>query len=162
MKTVTIDLATIYLGEGQDLLVQASSLGANVGIGIYHPILQVGGVYSFILPDSTQSMALDPHKHPLIFADTGLKTFFDMARAKGIGDFSQAKIAVCGGASFLDAFGGQNLGERNCRAAKRFFTQQKVDPGLFRLGGNHNYGLALDFAAGVLRVETFGEDAIEL
>lgn len=161
MKTTTVEVANFSFGEDGEQLLQAPSLGASVGIGVYDPERRIGGLYSFIFPDSSQSSSLDPAQHPLIFADTGIKQFFEAAREKGIA-LENAKIAVCGGASFLDAFGGGNLGKRNAEAVCKLLAKARIKPRLVKVGGINNCSLELDLLAGVLRVEIYGEATKEI
>jgi chemotaxis receptor (MCP) glutamine deamidase CheD len=155
MQIVTVDVASLHFENSETDLIQARSLGAGVCTGIYDPGSRIGGAYIFIFPDSSNT-SVDPDEHPLLFADTGLKRFFQAARNDYGMYVKEAKIAVCGGACFLDAIGDGHLGERNCEAAWRFFEAEGIRPGLILIGGMENYCLEIDLKLGELRVEMLG------
>lgn len=51
------------------------SLGSCIAVAIYDPLVRVGGMLHFMLPDSE----LDPEKaqnNPFMFADTGIPSLF--------------------------------------------------------------------------------------
>jgi chemotaxis protein CheD len=153
MGSICVDVASYHFKKNGSDLVRAASLGSSICTGIYDPAVKTGGLYIFVFPDSSQATSVDPDKYPLLYADTGLMKFFSEARNEYKIDLEHAKIAVCGGAHFLDAFGGGQLGKKNCEAACQFFEKIGIKPGLIQIGGLENYSLEINLKTGELQVE---------
>lgn len=154
MRSVCVDVATYHFRKTGADLVRAPSLGSSICTGIYDPAVKTGGMYIFVFPDSSKATSVDPGKYPLLYADTGLRKFLREARNEYKMDLESAKIAVCGGAHFLDAFGGGQLGRLNCKAASRFFEDMGIKPGLIQIGGLENYSMEINMQTGELQIET--------
>lgn len=103
-------------GRGQ---IVTHALGSCIAVCIWDPLVRVGGLLHFLLPDSS----LNPEqarRTPATFADTGLPRLFhaayDLGLAKG-----RCRVALIGGAEVagLAGSGSLNVGKRNTLAARR-------------------------------------------
>lgn len=87
------------------------SLGSCVGVSIYDPVAQVGGMVHCMLPLSK----IDPAKaeaKPCMFTDTGVTALLQEMFDKGATRQNMI-VKVAGAASLLDKKGFFKIGERN-------------------------------------------------
>ena len=85
------------------------SLGSCIGVVIYDPIVKVGGLLHYMLPDSTIDVA-KAKKNPYMFCDKGVPGLFKESYAKGATK-KNILIYVFGGAQVLDQKGFFNIGK---------------------------------------------------
>ncbi len=76
------------------------SLGSCIGITIYDPVVKVGGILHFMLPESSLDRA-KAEKNPYMFADTGIPALFKAAYELGAKK-QRMKVTVAGGSQVLD------------------------------------------------------------
>jgi chemotaxis protein CheD len=160
LSVINVDIASFEIKKKGQQTLQVQSLGAAVGIGLYDSNAGIGGIYAFMFPDSAQA-STDLSELPLLFANTGLQRFFSAA-AEGGANVQRAKIAVCGGADFLDMMGSFTLGQKNCAAIKNWLEQIDIKPDLMELGGMENRTLDLNLQTGTFRISCAGDGCIEL
>lgn len=95
------------------------ALGSCVAVCIWDPVVRVGGLLHFLLPDSRLNPGQAEHR-PATFADTGLPLLFHAAYAQGLVK-GRCRVSLVGGAevSGLAGAGSFNVGKRNVLAARR-------------------------------------------
>lgn len=131
------------------------SLGSCIGLVIYDPIVKVGGILHYMLPESS----LDKQKaaqRPFMFADTGIPRLFKTAYKYGAKK-QRMKVYVAGGAEILDQEGTFNIGKRNYMALKKMFFKNKVIIDQQHVGGNVNRTVRVAINTGDIFVKTSGE-----
>jgi len=84
------------------------SLGSCIGLVIYDPVVKVGGILHYMLPESSidKSKAAD---RPYMFADSGIPRLFKTAYQLGAAK-QRMRIYAAGGAEILDQKGFFNIG----------------------------------------------------
>lgn len=130
------------------------SLGSCIGLVIYDPVVKVGGMLHYMLPDST----IDGDKaraNPFMFADTGIPRLFRKSYALGAKK-QRIRIFIAGGAEILDQKGFFNIGKRNYMALKKIFFRNNVLINKQEVGGNVNRTVRLELATGDIYVKTSG------
>jgi chemotaxis protein CheD len=126
------------------------SLGSCIGVAIYDPVVKVGGLLHFMLPES--SIDKDKAaKNPYMFADTGIPAFFKAAYALGLKK-SRVKVAVAGGGMILDDSGRFNIGKRNYTTLRNLFWKNNVLIDAEDVGGSDSRTVYLDMATGTVKV----------
>jgi chemotaxis protein CheD len=100
------------------------ALGSCIAVLIYDPIVKVGGLLHYMLPDSN----LDKDKaqlRPFMFADTGIPLLFHQAYALGAVKV-RLDVAVFGGAQVIAANETFNIGKRNHLTLRKIFWQAGI------------------------------------
>jgi len=140
--------------------VQASlitySLGSCIGVAIYDPVVRVGGLLHFMLPDSTLDKA-KAEKNPFMFADTGIPALFKATYKLGA-EKKRMRVVVVGGAQVLDQKGFFNIGKRNYMAVRKIFWKNKVMIDYEDVGGNLNRTVRMDIHNGDIWVKVSGQE----
>ncbi|MBF0112980.1 MAG: chemotaxis protein CheD, partial [Desulfamplus sp.] len=87
------------------------SLGSCIGLVVFDPVVKVGGILHYMLPESS----LDRDKadrNPYMFADSGIPMLFkETYKFNAIK--KRMRVAVFGGSQILDQKGFFNIGKRN-------------------------------------------------
>lgn len=132
------------------------SLGSCIGIAIYDPIVKVGGLLHYMLPESSLDKE-KAQKNPFMFADSGIPHLFKAAYKLGAKK-QHIKTAVVGGAQILDQKGFFNIGKRNHMAVRKIFWKNKVMTNFEDVGGNVNRTIRLEVATGNMYLKVSGEE----
>lgn len=136
------------------------SLGSCIGVAIHDPVVRVGGILHFMLPESE----LDSEKatkNPFMFCDTGIPSLFKAAYKLGAKK-QRMKVVMAGGSQVLDQDGFFNIGKRNAIAAKKMFWRNNVIIDHEDTGGNCNRTLKLDIKSGKILLKISGVGEVEI
>lgn len=139
--------------EPGDVLV-TYSLGSCIGVAVYDPVSNVGGLLHYQLPESK----LDPEKakaNAYMFADTGMaKMVNDMLVIGAIK--KRLKVRIAGGASMSTGPKGFDIGKRNYLAIRKILWKN----GLFidgeDIGGSSPRNMYLSIQDGSLTIRCVG------
>jgi len=146
-------------GDPETTLV-TYSLGSCIGVVIYDPVVRVGGLLHYMLPESK----IDAEKartNPWMFADTGIPLFFKEAYKLGA-EKRRIKVKVVGGSQILDTCGFFNTGKRNYTALRKIFWTNEVLVEAEVVGGNVNRTVSIEISSGKVWVKTSGNGVIEI
>ncbi len=132
------------------------SLGSCIGVAIYDPVVRVGGLLHFMLPDSNLDKA-KAEKNPYMFADTGIPVLFKSSYKLGA-EKKRLRVVVVGGAQVLDQKGFFNIGKRNHMAVRKIFWKNKVMVDYEDVGGNVNRTIRVDIGNGDIWVKVSGQE----
>lgn len=132
------------------------ALGSCIGISLYDPMVKVGGLLHFMLPESQIDLE-KAQRNPWMFADTGIPLLFREMYKLG-GDKKRIKVKVAGGAQVMDAEGYFNIGKRNCMALRKILWKNNVFIHAEAVGGNVNRTVRLELSSGEFWVKTSGEE----
>lgn len=123
-EIIKVGMADLKIASYPDVLVTLG-LGSCVGIALYDPVIKVGGLLHFMLPDSSRIRA---HENIAKFADSGLTEMLrQLERAGARNSRMVAKLA--GGASlFNNVMKSDTLsvGTRNIEAARNNLLQYNI------------------------------------
>ncbi len=136
------------------------SLGSCIGVVIYDPVVKVGGLLHYMLPESS----IDQDKaaaRPYMFADSGIPRLFKTAYQLGAVK-RRMKIYAAGGAEILDQKGFFNIGKRNYMALKKIFFKNNVMINRQDVGGNVNRTVRIEIATGDIYVKTSGSREVKI
>lgn len=157
---IIVGVADMRISDDPDSVLVTYSLGSCIGITVYDPVVKVGGLLHFMLPESR----LDPDKaqnKPFMFADTGIPRLFKSAYELGA-QKGRMRVIVAGGSQVLDQQGFFNIGKRNQMAVRKIFHRNNVIIDFSDVGGNANRTLRLAVKDGQtgLKVSGQGEKSI--
>lgn len=101
------------------------SLGSCIGVTVWDPVVHVGGMLHFMLPDSTA--ASERHSgHEAMFADTGLPLLFRSAYKLGAVK-KRLVVKVAGGATLFRASEEMNIGRQNYAVLRNIFSRNGIN-----------------------------------
>ena len=159
MKQI-VGVADMKVSNNPEESVITYSLGSCIGLVIYDPVVKVGGILHYMLPES--SIDNDKAKRkPFMFADTGIPRLFKTAYKLGAKK-PRIKIYVAGGAEILDQQGFFNIGKRNYMALKKMFFKNGVMINKQDVGGNINRTVRIDISTGDIFVKTSGSKEVKV
>lgn len=151
---IVIGVSDMQVSADPKVVLATYSLGSCIGVAVYDPVVRVGGILHYMLPEAE----LCPEKaalNPFMFCDTGIPALFKAAYALGA-QKRRLKIAIIGGANILDQNGFFNIGKRNVMAARRMFNRNNAVIDHQEIGGSTNRTVFLTIESGALRIKVAG------
>lgn len=159
MKQI-VGVADMKVSSNPEESVITYSLGSCIGLVIYDPVVKVGGILHYMLPESSIDKE-KASKKPYMFADTGIPRLFKTAYKLGAKK-PRIKIYVAGGAEILDQKGFFNIGKRNYMALKKMFFKNGVMIDKQDVGGNTNRTVRIEIATGDIFLKTSGSKEVKV
>ena len=158
MRSLVVGISDCKIGwDPEDLLI-TYALGSCIAVALYDPVVKVGGLLHYMLPDS----GLDRNKaqqNPFMFADTGIQRLFEAARARGAQP-GRLVVRLAGGAQVLDTQGTFQIGKRNYLAARKILWKAGILIASEAVGGEVSRTTRLEVATGRMWVrEGAGTDS---
>lgn len=150
--THIIDIADQHVTDDPGETLVTHSLGSCIGLVIWDPVVHVGGMLHYMLPES--SLAPEKAKaNPSMFADTGVPLLFKSAYALGA-QKQRLVVKVAGGASLLDEKGTFNIGKRNHVMLQKLFWKNGVLVQAEEVGGAISRTVRLDVGSGRVTISS--------
>ncbi len=157
---VTVGIGDMAVSNNSEDILITHSLGSCIGVAIYDPVVKVGGLLHFMLPDSSISSE-KAERNPCMFADTGIPFLFKKAYELGA-EKSRMLVKIAGGSQLMDEKGVFNIGKRNHAAARKIFWKNNVLIDVEDVGGNVARTLHIHVATGKVKVKISGDGEREL
>ncbi len=157
---IIVGMADMKVSNEPEATLITYALGSCIGVTLYDPVVKVGGMLHFMLPDSQ----IDPEKgekKPWMFANTGIPQLFQEAYKLGA-DKRRLSVKVIGGAQVMDDSGFFNIGKRNYMTLRKMFWTNNVLIRAEDVGGSVNRTVRLEVSTGRLWVKTSGSGEKEL
>lgn len=152
MSDIIVGISDLKVsGQADDTLI-TYALGSCIGVAVYDPVMKVGGLLHFMLPDST----LDANKareNAAMFADTGIPLLFKSCYAIGA-EKRRMIVKVAGGASILDDGNYFRIGQKNITALRKIFWRNSVLIDAEDTGRNCNRTVRLEVSSGRCTVKS--------
>ena len=159
MKQI-VGVADMKVSNSRSESIITYALGSCIGLVIYDPVVKVGGILHYMLPESS----IDKEKaaaKPYMFADSGIPRLFKSAYKLGAVK-QRMKVYVAGGAEILDQKGFFNIGKRNYMALKKMFFKNKMMITKQNVGGNTNRTIRIEIATGDIYIKTSGSKEVRI
>jgi chemotaxis protein CheD len=139
----------------------AFSIGSGMGVSIYDPVTQAGGLLNFVLPDSSMLLPVKSERNPFMFADTGLASF--LSTLHDIGAKTESlKVVIAGGSKILDQTSEFDIGLKNQQAANSFIARNNLVIHYEDMGGISKRILSLDIGSGCNVIKTLGQGEVNV
>lgn len=143
---IVVGISEMHVTTDSSAVLVTYSLGSCIGLSLYDPRAQVGGLLHAMMPLSSA----DPSKaaaRPAMYTDTGvtalLQALFDRGATR------RTLIAkVAGGASNLDNSGLFRIGERNYMVLRKILWKNDILIAAEDVGGISARTLLLEMATG--------------
>ena len=160
MSEIVVGISDLKVSNNINDVLVTYALGSCVGVTVYDPVVKVGGLLHFMLPESS----LDIRKageNPAMFADTGIpllfKTCYELGAKK-----KRMIVKVAGGASILDDANFFRIGQKNVTAMKKLFWKNNVFIEGEDTGSNCNRTFSVHISTGKVFVRTAHNGTREL
>ncbi len=131
--------------EGAQLVTYA--LGSCIAVTIWDPLVRVGGLLHFMLPEAGPGREQEGASQPYRYADTGTPLLFRAAYRLGA-DKRRMVVRLAGGAAVVNDGGLFNIGKRNLAAVRRILWQAGVMVEAEDVGGSISRTVRMDIATG--------------
>jgi chemotaxis protein CheD len=151
---VTIGIADMKVSGDPEVTLVTHSLGSCIGVAVYDPVVKVGGILHYMLPDSE----IDTEKaasNPLMFADTAIPLLFKACYKLGAKK-TRMVVKVAGGSQIMDESRVFDIGKRNYTALRKVFWRNNVMIDAEDVGGSSNRTIRLNIATGQLSIRVSG------
>lgn len=159
-KCIVVGIAEMALSRNPEASIVTYSLGSCLGVTIYDPVAQVGGVLHAMLP--TYGREIDKARAtPAMFVDSGLSVLFRSAYKLGAAK-SRIIVKAAGGAELLDQDRFFAIGARNYEALLEALKRNGVELAARAVGGNVSRTVRLHLGTGAVHVSITGEQTFEL
>ena len=158
MTSVVVGVADCRISNSAAEQLVTYALGSCIAVAVYDPLVKVGGLLHFMLPDSK----IDPPKGatcPWMFADTGVPLLLDAVRQRGA-EKRRLEVHVAGGAQMLNDGGLFKIGKRNHAALRNCLWRAGILVKSEAVGGATVRTVGLETATGRFWIrETYQEMA---
>ena len=142
-----------------DILI-TYSLGSCIGLVIWDPKVQVGGLLHYMLPESKLDKER-AQKKPYMFGDSGIPALFRAAYELGASK-NRLIVKAVGGSQLLDSSGVFNIGKRNYAIMKKLFEKNNISIAKEDIGGTVNRTISLDVKTGQVILKVSGKGEFEI
>jgi len=160
MSDVVVGISDLRVSNVRMDCLVTYALGSCIAVAVYDPLVKVGGLLHYMLPEST----LDSEKareHPGMFADTGIPLLFKSCYKLGA-EKKRMVIKVAGGARIMDDMNYFRIGQKNLTALRRIFWKNNVLIDAEDTGENFNRTVRLEIATGKFLIKGLGGVVKEL
>jgi len=160
MSDLIVGIADSKISNNKDDVVITYALGSCVGIVVFDPLVRVGGLLHYMLPDSTLDL-VKAREDPDMFADTGIPALFKSCYKLGA-EKKRMIVKVAGGASILDDTNFFRIGQKNIMAMRKIFWKNNVMIDKEDTGLNCNRTVRLEMSTGKVYIRSSGGEMKEL
>ncbi|MCZ2108996.1 MAG: chemotaxis protein CheD [Dehalococcoidia bacterium] len=160
-KRVSVGIGQLVVSKDAREILVAYGLGSCIGVTVWDPQAQVGGLVHVLLPDSEGRRVED--KEPARFADTGIDMLVAKVTEAG-GSVRRLTVKIAGGAAVLGPANAEKfkIGERNAEAIRERLKKHGLRPDAADTGGAKGRTLEMHMATGKTYVRTAASPASEL
>ena len=149
-----VGVADMKVSRDPHVILVTHSLGSCIGVAVYDPVVRVGGLLHYMLPDSNLDLNKSK-KNPAMFGDTGIPFLFKSTYKLGA-EKSRLRVIVAGGAQIMDQKGLFNIGKRNHTLLRKMFWKNNVMIDFEDVGGTVNRTMRLEIKTGEVWLKTSG------
>ena len=152
-ESLMVGMAEAKIARSEREILVALGLGSCIGLCIYDPINQIGGLAHIVLPESGEQQGT-----PGKFADTALPFILTLMEKAG-GSRIHYRAAIAGGAqlfSFNTSGTRLDVGPRNIQAVEEALFAHNLRLVAKEVGGSAGRTVQM-FSTGIIRVKTIGQ-----
>ena len=146
MGEVIVGIADCRVGNVRGQVLATYALGSCIGLAVYDPAAEVGGLLHFMLPDSKIECARG-RGNPYMYADTGIPLLLEAMYGKGASKRRLVAQAV-GAAQMMDPESVFEIGKRNYQALRRILWKAGILLQSEAIGGAQSRTVRLEIGTG--------------
>ena len=147
---IVVGVGDMAVSADPSKLLITYALGSCIGVTVYDPVAQVGGLLHFMLPSSKNNPEKAQQK-PAMFGDVGVPMLFKECYALGA-EKSRMIVCAAGGAEILDDDGHFKIGSRNRTVLRKLFWKNDVLMAADETGGSISRTLSVCVNSGEVLV----------
>ncbi len=147
---IIVGVSDMKISNDPDSIIVTYSLGSCIGITIYDPVVRVGGLLHFQLPDSHINIK-DAQRDPCKYADAAIPAFFKTAYRLGARK-QRMKVVVAGGSNLMAENSHFDIGKRNYLAVRKIFFRNNVLTSFEDVGGSSYRTVRLNLSSGATSI----------
>ena len=155
----SVGISDCLVSRDPKVTLTTHALGSCIGLLIYDPVVHVGGLLHYMLPDSG-SDPIKASQNPFMFADTGIPSLFRTAYQAGA-QKDRILVTVLGGAQIMALNDSFNIGKRNVLALRKILWRAGVMVHHEEVGGTAPRTARFEIATGRILV-SFGREQHEI
>lgn len=159
-RRVIVGISDMKASNDVEEMLITYSLGSCIGVLIWDPLVKVGGLLHYMLPDSRLDKERTLQKI-YMFADTGIPALFKECYNLGAVK-SRLIVKVVGGSQILDPTGLFSIGKRNYMMLRKLFEINNIKITAEDVGGSVNRTVSLEIATGKVFLKVSGRGEFEL
>lgn len=151
MSKIIVGVADYAVARNPTRLI-TMGLGSCVGISLYDPYTQIGGLVHIMLPSIDHSRSKD---NKAKFADTGIAYLLEEMQKEGA--MKRRVVAKIAGGASMFSFTNEslmNIGERNVEMTKKVLDDLKVQVVAEDTGKDYGRTIELNTETGMLQVRS--------
>jgi chemotaxis protein CheD len=152
----TVGVSDMKISNDPADTIVTYALGSCIGVAVYDPTVQVGGILHYMLPVSKNVDEEKAKKNPFMFGDTGIPILFQEAYKLGATK-ENLRVVIAGGAQIMGNSEFFDIGNRNQIIARKMFWKNNVLISAEHVGGTIPRTLYLEIASGNTWLTTHGE-----
>lgn len=153
---VVVGISDLAVSADPGAALVTYALGSCIGVTVYDPVVRVGGMLHFMLPQPNPADDKSL-KSPAMFASSGVPLLFTRVYELGA---RKERLVVCaaGGAEILADDGHFKIGSRNRTMLRKLFWKNSVLLAAEDTGGSVSRTMTLRLADGVVTVKSKSEE----
>jgi len=151
-----VDIADYKISKNAGDILVTYSLGSCVGVTVYDPVAQIGGMIHCMLPLSKVDRDKAAQR-PAMFVDTGMQLMLNQLFDSGVRK-SRLKIAVAGGSHILNDDSIFKIGERNFTVLRKILWKNSMLMNIQDVGGEISRTIRLHIGTGRFTVKSQGTE----
>lgn len=155
-KTIIVGMADMNTARGGDILTTLG-LGSCVGITLFDPVSQVGGMAHIMLPEST-AFSSDARLNRAKFADTAIVDMLSQLLSMGA-HRAHLVAKLAGGAHMFTRSTHEDIikvGQRNVLKVREVLASLRIPIRAEDVGGTYGRTIALNTSDGSVWIRTIG------
>jgi chemotaxis protein CheD len=141
--------------DPHDVLV-TYALGSCIGVALYDPKTQVGGMLHYQLPSAKMDKD-GVNKNPMMYGDTGMTHLLKAMESQGA-DRKRMKVKIAGGAQIMNDAKMFSIGKRNYAAIRQFLWKHGMFIDAEDVGGKSARTLYLSLEDGRVMIKQQGKN----
>lgn len=153
---IVVGVADIAVTDDPQARIVTYALGSCIGVTVFDPTAQVGGMLHFMLPNA-KSCPGKADSRPAMFGDTGIAMLFDAILDIGA---KRDRLVVCaaGGAEIIADNGHFRVGSRNRTLLRKLFWKNNILLAAEETGGTISRTMSLQMATGAVAIRNKSEE----
>lgn len=154
-ELIKVGMADLKVAKAPDTLTTLG-LGSCIGLTLYDPVMKIGGMVHYMLPDSTK---IKNNSNIAKFGDTGIRELLRLMIANGANK-RRLVAKIAGGAQMFAMSGNSavgNVGERNAEEAVLMLRELGIPLIARDTGLNFGRTVELDCSTGQFLIKAVGK-----
>jgi chemotaxis protein CheD len=152
-KTI-VHVSDAKVSDSLDDVLITYSLGSCIAVCLYDPVMHIGGMLHYQLPDSKTDLQRAKEK-PFMFADTGMQILVDKLLSMGANK-KRIRIKIAGGAEMDTGPKGFDIGKRNYLAIRKILWKNGMFIDAEDVGGSTPRNMYMNIANGEVTIRADG------